>query len=109
MAFDAAPLHCPSAPFAPDAKAAVEAVIVAGAKLLIEEPWRVSRIIRGADAMTFPELAAETKRRRALSSPADFNRALALGQLARALEAPAFVVAWRKRARACARSPAAAS
>jgi hypothetical protein len=73
---------------------AIEAVVTAGAALLIAEPWRASRIIRGADRLTFDELAAEVSRRRALPPAADFNRALALAQLVRAIDEPAFAAAW---------------
>jgi hypothetical protein len=80
------------------AASAVEAIVEAGAGLLIAETWRVARIIRGADRLTFEDLAAEIARRRALPSPADFNRALALAQLARAVERPAFAASWTRRA-----------
>ena len=33
-----------------------------GRAILIAEPWRVARIIRGAETMTFDELAAEIAR-----------------------------------------------
>jgi hypothetical protein len=81
---------------APSARAvsAIDAVVAAGAALLIAEPRRASRIIRGADRLTFDALAAEVARRRALPPAADFNRALALAQLVRALEQPAFAAAW---------------
>jgi hypothetical protein len=89
------------------AAGAIEAIVEAGARRLIAEPWRVARIIRGAYAMTFRELAAESARRRALPPPADFNRALALAQLARALEAPSFAEAFASRSAACAGPPCA--
>lgn len=91
------------------AASAIEAIIEIGARLLIAEPWRVARIIRGAHAMTYSELTAEAARRRALPPPSDFNRALALAQLARALEAPSFAAAFASRSAACARSPCAPS
>ena len=101
---------CPPAfsiaqPFAAEAARAVEATIEVGAERLIAEPWRVSRIIRGADGMTFQELAAEAARRRALPPNGDFNRALALAQLARALKSPAFAASFAARAVACAKAP----
>jgi hypothetical protein len=80
----------------------------AGAKLLIAEPWRAARIVRGAGAMMLSELAAEAARRRTMPPPVDFNRALALAQLARALEAPSFAeafAAWRSACAKPARSP----
>jgi hypothetical protein len=80
------------------AASAVEAIVEAGAGLLIAEPWRVARIIHGADRLTFEDLAAEIARRRAQPPPADFNRALALAQLARAVERPAFAATWARRA-----------
>jgi hypothetical protein len=79
------------------AAGAVGAIIDAGAKLLIAEPRRVGRVIRGAEQMTLDELAAEAARRRVGPPPADFNRALALAQLARALETPDFAAAWARR------------
>jgi hypothetical protein len=101
------PLPVPADRYDAAAADAVEAVVEAGARLLIAEPWRVARIIRGADAMTYRELTAETARRRALPPPADFNRVLALAQLARALEAPPFAAAFASCSAACARAPCA--
>jgi len=76
------------------AAAAVEAVVATGAALLVAEPWRASRIVRGAESMPLDALRAEVARRRALPPPADFNRALALAQLVRALDDEAFAAAW---------------
>jgi hypothetical protein len=76
------------------ASGAVEAVVRAGARLLAAEPWRVGRIIRGADALTLQELAAEVARRGRLPPAKDFNRALALKQLTRALQQPEFIAGW---------------
>jgi hypothetical protein len=76
------------------AAGAIGAVIEAGARNLIAEPWRVARIIRGADAMTFDELIAEVARRRGAAAVADLNRAIALAQLGRALESRCFRAAW---------------
>jgi hypothetical protein len=76
---------------------AVESAVRAGAALLLAEPWRVSRIIRGAEALTLEDLLAEVARRRRLPPAADFNRALALKQLARALDEPGFAAAWSRR------------
>jgi hypothetical protein len=76
------------------AAGAVEAVIEAGAARLIAEPWRVNRIIRGAEGLTLEQLRAKIAWRRALPPPADFNRALALAQLARALDEPSFAATW---------------
>jgi len=91
--------------YAAEAAGAVEAIVDAGAKLLIAEPWRASRIVRGAGDMTFQELAAEAARRRALPMNADFNRALALAQLSRALKSPAFAASFAARGSACAKAP----
>ena len=82
-------------PLAARAAGAVEAVIKAGAAQLIAEPWRVSRIIRGAESLSCEALRMEVARRRALPNAADFNLCLALAQLASALERPAFVASWR--------------
>ena len=76
------------------ATAAVEAVIQAGAARLIAEPWRVNRIIRGAEGLTLEQLRTKIAWRRALPPPADFNRALALAQLARAADEPSFAATW---------------
>jgi hypothetical protein len=92
-------------PFAAEAASAVEAVVEAGAKRLIAEPWRVARIVRGAEAMTFQELAAEAARRRALPPNPDFNRALAFAQLSRALKSPAFAASFASSAATCAKAP----
>ena len=77
----------------------IQSAIQAGAAILAVEPWRVGRIIRGADGMTFQELATEASRRRALPPPADLNRALALAQLICALERPGFAACWAEYAR----------
>jgi hypothetical protein len=103
MAFDSAFPNFVRAPDAAEGRAAIEAIVEAGARLLIDEPWRVGRIIRGADGMTLRQLADEATRRRALAPPTDFNRALALAQLNRALEAPRFALAWSERRGACAK------
>lgn len=79
------------------AAAAVEAIVETGAALLIDEPWRASRIIRDAESLSFEALRNEVARRRALPPPADFNRALALAQLSRALNLEAFAAAWALR------------
>jgi hypothetical protein len=90
----------PDAGFVPQfAEKAIQAAIQAGAAILAVEPWRVARIIRGADGMTFQELASEASRRRALPPPADLNRALALAQLLCALERPGFAACWAEHAR----------
>lgn len=93
--------HSPAAPsgagdpdFAAPAAAAIAAVIEAGARLFIAQPWRVARVLRGADAMSARELRACLARRRQAGAPADLNLALALAQLAHAAQAPAFAAAW---------------
>ncbi|MGA2794563.1 MAG: hypothetical protein ABSE69_13725, partial [Roseiarcus sp.] len=58
------------------------------------EPWRVARIVRGAEAMTIVQLRAHVARRRRGAPPADLNLAIALAQLSLALEAPTFEAAW---------------
>ena len=73
---------------------AIGIVIDAGARILPAEPWRVIRIMRGADAMTIAELCAEVARRRRATPSSDLNRAIALAQLSRALESPDFLAAW---------------
>ena len=78
---------------------AIDASVQAEAAILAVEPWRIARIIRGADGMTVQELAKEVSRRRALPPSADFNRILALAQLACALERPGFAASWAKHAR----------
>lgn len=78
------------------AAAAVEAIVETGAALLIDEPWRASRIVRDAESLSFEALRNEVARRRALPPPADFNRALALAQLARALNRQGFAAAWMR-------------
>ncbi|MGO8798397.1 MAG: hypothetical protein ACLQE9_17120 [Roseiarcus sp.] len=75
------------------ASSALAAVIDSGAKILMREPWRAARIVRGADAMTIGELAFHVARRRR-APPADLNRGIALAQLSLALAAPGFGAAW---------------
>jgi hypothetical protein len=86
------PVFAPN--FAAPASSAVAAVIEAGARLFIAQPWRVARVVRGADAMTVAELCAQMARRRRSGPPADLNLAIALAQLSLALQAPAFAAAW---------------
>ena len=83
-----------AADFAAPASGALAAAIEAGARLFAEQPWRAARLIRGADAMTAPELRAALARRRAAGPPADLNLGIALAQLSLALEAPTFAEAW---------------
>ncbi len=80
--------------FAAPASGAIAAIIEAGARLFIAQPWRVARLIRGADAMTASELCAELARRRRVGPPADVNLAIALAQLSLASQAPTFEEAW---------------
>ncbi len=94
------PLAAAESDLAFGAAAAVEAIVETGAALLIAEPWRASRIVRGAESLSFEALRREVARRRALPPPADFNRALALAQLARALDREAFAAAWARSRRA---------
>jgi hypothetical protein len=75
---------------------ALAAIVDAGASILLAEPWRVARIIRGADKMTIHELAAQLARRGG-GPPADLNRAIALAQLALALKSPTFCATWAAR------------
>jgi hypothetical protein len=74
----------------------IAAIIEAGVRTLVAEPWRVARIVRAADEMTIDELAAQMARRRRAAPPADLNRAIALAQLSRALNSPQFRAAWAK-------------
>ena len=94
MGFETAPSSIGTQALASRAAAAIEAVIEAGAARLIAEPWRVNRIIRGAEGLALEQLRAKIAWRRALPPPADFNRALALAQLARALDKPSFAATW---------------
>lgn len=72
---------------------ALAAVIEAGARILIAEPWRAGRIVPGAEDMTFDEISSTVARRR--QTPfADLNRAIAFAQLRRALASPGFRTAW---------------
>src|SRR5579859_2412502 len=73
---------------------AVAAVIDAGAKILIAEPWRAGRIMSGAEDMTFDELSSQFERRRRAAPFADLNRAIAFAQLGRALASPCVRIAW---------------
>ena len=86
----------PSPFLATRASRSIETIVEAGAALLIAEPWRVGRIVRGAESLTLTELRNEAARRRSFGAPADFNRSLAFAQLARALERQAFATAWTK-------------
>ena len=77
----------------PIAANALAAIIDAGVQALIAEPWRVGRIIGGAQNLDIDALAARTARRRR-ATPADLNQAIALAQLKRALKSPLFGAAW---------------
>jgi hypothetical protein len=77
----------------PIAANALAAIIDAGVQALIAEPWRVGRIIGGAQNLDIDALAARTARRRR-ATPADLNQAIALAQLSRALKSPLFRSAW---------------
>jgi hypothetical protein len=79
----------------PIAANALAAIVDAGARALIAEPWRASRIIRGAQHLSIEELAAQAARRRR-AAPAVLNQAIALAQLSRALQSPLFRDAWTK-------------
>jgi hypothetical protein len=76
---------------------ALAAIVETGASILVAEPWRVARIIRGADDMSIHELAAQLARRRRAGPPADLNRAIALAQLALVLKSPGFCTMWAAR------------
>jgi|HubBroStandDraft_3_1064219.scaffolds.fasta_scaffold135569_2 hypothetical protein len=71
----------------------IEAIIAAGAALLVREPWRADRIIRGAQYMTSRELELTCNRFLA-HRPGDLNRTLALLQLRRATDSPLWGPAW---------------
>jgi hypothetical protein len=77
----------------PIAVNALAAIIDAGVQALVAEPWRVGRIIGGAQNLDIDELAARTARRHR-AAPTDLNRAIALTQLSRALKSPLFRDAW---------------
>jgi len=93
MLLELAPHQSPSAEAPTPAASALAAVIEAGAKILVAQPWRAGRIIPHAEAMTFDELASAVGRRRA-AAYADLNRAIAFAQLGRALASPCFRAAW---------------
>lgn len=76
------------------ASEAFGAVVEAGVAVLLAEPWRIARIIRGAQTMTLHELAAEIARKRRAGPPVDINRAIAFAQLARAAKSPGFAEIW---------------
>ena len=76
---------------------ALAAIVETGASILVAEPWRVARIIRGADDMSIHELAAQLARRRRAGPPADLNRAIGMAQLALALKSPRFCAIWAAR------------
>jgi len=76
---------------------ALAAIVEAGASILVAEPWRVARIIRGADEMTVHELSEQLARRRCAGPPTDLNRAIAMAQLALALKSPRFRARWAAR------------
>jgi hypothetical protein len=91
----AAPSPAPASDqFETRAAGALAAVVRSGARILEDEPWRIARIVRGADAMTIAELRAHVERRRRAGLPADHNLAIALAQLSLALEAPTFDEIW---------------
>jgi hypothetical protein len=73
---------------------ALTAIVRAGARVLEREPWRVMRIVRGADSMSMAQLGAELARRRRAGPPSDLNVAIALAQLHTALQTPEFALAW---------------
>jgi hypothetical protein len=73
---------------------AIAAIIDAGARTLIAQPWQVARIVRRAGEMTIEELTAHIARRRRATPPADLNLAIAIAQLSCALNSPKFRAAW---------------
>ena len=73
---------------------ALAAIIDAGARTLIAQPWRVARIVRRAEEMTIEELTAHIARRRRTTPPADLNLAIAIAQLSCAVNSPKFRAAW---------------
>jgi hypothetical protein len=73
---------------------AVAAIVEAGARSLTAQPWRVRRVIGGADTLSFDELAARVAQRGCAARPSDPNPAIALAQLNRALHSPSFRAAW---------------
>ena len=80
--------------FAATATGSLAEIVEAGARILIGEPWRVSRIVPGADAMTIDDLVAQVARRCSAGAPADIDRAIALAQLHAALRSSRFHSAW---------------
>ena len=82
--------------FAAASARALAAVVEAGAKILIEEPWRVSRILPAADQMTIEDLVGQIAGSSRAGPPADLNRAIALAQLHVALKSARFHLAWTR-------------
>jgi hypothetical protein len=82
--------------FAAAAARSIATLVEAGARILAEEPWRVSRILPGADGMTIEELVGQVARRCRAGAPADLNRAIALAQLRVALQSAQFPSVWAR-------------
>jgi len=85
------------------AQSTVNDIVSAGAGEFVRNPWRVRRLIANADMMGVAELRQAVKDRGRVRRPVDMNTALALAQLARALDNPEFEAAWameRQQARA---------
>jgi hypothetical protein len=88
------PQSAAAEPHRATASDAIAAIVDAGARALIAEPWRAGRIIRETHELTIDELAAQAAHRRRAGPPADLNQAIALAQLILALKSPRFCAAW---------------
>jgi hypothetical protein len=82
--------------FAAAAASSLAAVVEAGVKILIEQPWRVARIVPGADRMTIDGLVGHIARRGRADAAAEFDRSIALAQLHAALKSRRFHLAWAR-------------
>jgi hypothetical protein len=72
----------------------IEHLVSAETKALLEEPFRIEKIVPYAPLMTFSGLYEEVTRRITLPPPREFERRVALKALARAVRHPDFEVAW---------------
>jgi hypothetical protein len=87
-------LYTAEAMMAHTVQSTINDIVSAGAREFVWQPWRVRRLIANADMMGVAELRQAVKDRGRLRRPVDMNTALALAQLARALDNPGFESAW---------------
>lgn len=76
------------------AEASVEHLVASHARILIEEPWRVARIVHDADSLDFGDLCTAIARRFDHAPPKLFDEMLALKSLNRAIQDEQFVDVW---------------